>query len=78
MPSLSYCTTFGDQVKTIDIEQVSGSGQEGTWNVFIDRFYQGVVEYVDGNWIFREGPGCELQGEEIAGLLDLFTQKESG
>lgn len=73
MPSLSYSATFGDQVKTIDITQISGSGGEATWHVFIDRMYQGIVIRKEGELVYHPGPGSRLQGDDIGAMLEVVN-----
>lgn len=65
----SYSTTINGKIHQVDIDEIHGAGA-GTWHVLVDRLYQGAIVLKEGKLEFLPGPGCKLQGEEIAGLLD--------
>jgi hypothetical protein len=69
MPSLTYSATFGHQVKTVRIYEVKG-GQG--WHVLIDNYYQGDVQRVGGELVFHPTQLCQLQGDDVAAMLEVM------
>lgn len=46
------------------------AGYQG-WMVFCGGFYQGLISRTERGLVFLPGPGCKLQGDDIAGLMDM-------
>jgi hypothetical protein len=74
MKSLSYEGHFGPLIKKIDIDLVSGAGGTATWNIFVNRMYEGSVQLQDDLLRFLPGPRCTVQPEDQAALLDVVDR----
>lgn len=49
MKELAFQAAYGDESRTVEIEQVSGAN--GSHYLFINRFYHGSFHMEDGEWI---------------------------
>ena len=66
---MTFLTPYG----TVKLSAV-WSGYQG-WMVFLDDFYQGVIQRTDQGLVFYPGPGgTKIQGDDLAGLMEVLTE----
>lgn len=67
MPSLTYSATFGNQTRTVEIREV-----QGAWQVFLDDYYQGAVNWLGTELVMNPSHASGLQGDDIGVILEII------
>jgi hypothetical protein len=60
---------YGNEMKTVVITQPNGAG--GSFQILIDKFYQGVLLKAQGEWKVYLNSRSQLTSDDISILTDL-------
>ena len=69
MTKIEFDAWFGNEMKHIEISTPFGMGGE-IYHVDIDRYYNGVVMFTNGEWRIQLNPTTILQGDDVQILID--------
>jgi len=69
MTKIEFDAWFGNEMKHIEISAPFGMGGE-IYHVDIDRYYNGVVMFTNGEWRIQLNPTTILQGDDVQILID--------
>lgn len=73
MNSFDVTAKFNDGIKTLTVTQPTGSGD--SYQIIIDRLYQGVILRYDGKWIGHLNDKSTLTEKNIEAIGKLIEEK---
>lgn len=73
MTSIEFIATFGHIRKTVRLSQPMGGA--GGYQLYIDDFYQGMIAYLDGEWVGHLGREPVITGNDIRVLGEIIEQE---
>lgn len=72
MEKIRFKASFGMEEKVVEIEPVNGA--QGTWHLYIDRYYYGAFEKCNGDWKFTYHKAPDWSsGDDLMILQELIT-----
>jgi hypothetical protein len=77
MRSVATIVDWGGTTKVIEVSEVHGTW-EGGCHIYIDRYYQGSIARINGEWISRLNKGCILSMDDVQILGALIDDAPAG
>lgn len=75
MPSSTFSITLNNHLRKIEIYQVQGG--DG-WYVLVDNYLQAMIYIMGGKLLIYPNRGCELSGDDLAGIVDAVGREMDG
>lgn len=69
-PKIEFTAHYGDQLKQVELSTPYGGGDG--YHVYIDRYYNGVIVKLNGEWVGHFNPKSELQAFDIEILGEMI------
>jgi hypothetical protein len=66
METIHFLASFGDEKKKVKLSEVKGS-----WQVYVDDYFQGTLELIKGEWKPHLNFNSVLQGDDLMVLIGL-------
>ena len=73
MKSIEFIASFGDEKKKIKISQPTGSGEQ--FFLYINDYYQGMINKVNNEWYAHLNKPAELTGDDLSVIYSLIEDQ---